>query len=73
LRIIEVLPFGNQAEAGRGKSQAGQNNSVIGFVPESTKANGRPAGPGNWVSKSSPRLLKIVATTSFGATGRSAG
>ena len=52
---------------------AGQNSSVIGLVPESTKANGRPAGPGRVVSRSKPKLWKIVATTSFGAMGRSAG
>jgi hypothetical protein len=26
------------------------NNSRIGFVPESTSGNGRPAGPGRWCS-----------------------
>jgi hypothetical protein len=52
---------------------AGQNNSVIGLVPESTKANGRPAGPGKVVSRFKPKLWKMVATTSFGAMGRSAG
>ncbi len=50
-----------------------QNSSIIGLVPKSTSGNGLPAGPGRWVSRSNPRLWKMVATTSLGAVGRSAG
>jgi hypothetical protein len=50
-----------------------QKSSVIGLVPESTNAKGRPAGPGKVVSRFKPKLWKMVATTSFGATGLSAG
>ena len=50
-----------------------EKSSRIGLVPKSARGNGRPAGPGRCSSTFRPRLWKIVATTSGGVTGRSAG